>query len=80
MAMYFMQMAVMYSVLFLMHVTSKEFNCKPKDSHLWWDCSKTIRKIWVEEGGGYGQRVSIEWKQVPRAWYDISRQYVGKEF
>lgn len=54
MAMYFMQMAVMCLVLFLMHVTSKEFNCKPKDSHLWWDCRKTIQKILVEESGEYG--------------------------
>lgn len=67
-ALYFMQIAVICSVLLLRHATSKEFNCKPKDSHLQWYFRKTIFKLWVETGGEYDWRVSTEWKQVPGAW------------
>lgn len=67
-SLYFMQIAVMCSVLLLRHAASKEFSCKPKDSPLQWYFRKPILKLWVESGGEYDWRVSTEWKQVPGAW------------
>lgn len=67
-AFYFMQIAIMWSLLLLRHAASKEFNCEPKDSHLQWHFRKTIFKLWVETGGGFVWRISTEWKYVPGAW------------
>lgn len=67
-AFYFMQIAIMCSILLLRQSASKDFNCEPKDSRLQWYFRKTIFKLWVEIGGGFDWRISTDWKYVPGAW------------